>query len=160
MLSPPPPPLFKNSHFFTILVITNYLIKPINFCPPHFIKIQLSFWWNTEIIPLQCRQDMVLIVSPLLDRLNLINMCNTKSIVNIRINPFQISVLNHKYCPTHRITCGTKLLLLTSFNPRTKYPHLYIIRLGRIQRINDIIEKYIHLYNLEDHCHSTTFCKR
>ena len=78
----------------------------------------------------------VLIFFPLIVNVHLIMMCNPKIIVIIRINQFQASVLSHKSCLEYRITCGTKLLLIPSFNPRTKYPYLSIIRLGRAHPTN------------------------
>ena len=76
-------------------------------------------------------------------------MCNPKTIVIIQINPFQTSVPPHKSCFEYRIACGTKLLLLPSFNPLKKYPHLSTIGLVRVQRINNLIEKYVHLATLK-----------
>ena len=88
---------------------------------------------------------MILIVSPLIVKGHLIIMCNPKNIADISINPFQSSVLPHKSCLKYRITCGTKLLLVSSFNLCTKYPHLYIIRLRRVLQLYNFIAKYICL---------------
>ena len=92
---------------------------------------------------------MVLIVPPMLVKWHIIRTCNPKSIVMIRIKPFQSSVLTHKSCLEYMITCGTNILLLPNLNPRTKNTHLYIIGLGSVQRINNLIEKYIHLATLK-----------
>ena len=88
---------------------------------------------------------MVLIVSPLLFKGRLIRKCNTKSIVIIRIKPLQASVLPQKDCLEYKITCGNKLLLLPSFNPRTKDTHLSIIGLGHVQIIDNMVAKCITL---------------